>query len=174
MAKQKVKKMDSEKIKKKAKDVLLNSGLPTDRPIDVTLLAQKQGYKVYEVLFDDKDIAGMTVDSDKEKSIYVSKQDNEGRKRFTIAHELAHAILHHKKLKKEKRIVDYRKPLTDYENSAELRREIQANMFAAELLMPEHLTRKFWDFKKDVDEMANFFTVSPKAAVVRLESLSLI
>ncbi|MBD3238836.1 MAG: ImmA/IrrE family metallo-endopeptidase [Candidatus Moranbacteria bacterium] len=174
MKKQTKNQYTTEEIKDRAKQLIAKAEAKTDTPVDITSLAQQIGYRVYEVNFDDPQVAGMVVDSDKEKSIYVSENDPEGRKRFTIAHELGHVILHHQELAANQRIVDYRKPLTDYKDTDDLKREVEANMFAAEILMPEDLTKKLWEFKQDVDDLAGFFKVSQKAALVRLESLALI
>ena len=73
-----------------------------------------------------------------ENKIYVSRLiTDEHRKRFTIAHEIGHAILHRKLLK------DYISIAQDYDIECltgrakwEIRIETQANIFASYLLMP--------------------------------------
>ncbi|HLR80764.1 MAG TPA: ImmA/IrrE family metallo-endopeptidase [Bacillota bacterium] len=72
--------------------------------------------------------------------IVVNGNHPKNRRRFTMAHELGHAILHWKWLNKEGQKLDkhlgeilYRSNSHNYINS---KRERQANMFAAELLAP--------------------------------------
>jgi len=83
--------------------------------------------------------------------IYISKelQDDDCRRRFTLAHEVGHFVLHSPLLK------DYLDFSFDCENSLLFGRnhssvinkqlEIQANIFASQLLLPEHSLRRDLD-----------------------------
>ncbi|WPB86927.1 ImmA/IrrE family metallo-endopeptidase [Sediminicoccus rosea] len=88
------------------------------------------------------------------------------RQRFTLAHELAHRILHSDLIGDG--ITDdglYRSSLSD-----DIER--QANAFAAELLMPARLVRKLYrEGMKDTPSIAERFDVSYDAARVRLREL---
>lgn len=88
------------------------------------------------------------------------------RQRFTLAHELAHRILHSDLIGDG--ITDdglYRSSLSD-----DIER--QANAFAAELLMPARLVRKLYrEGMKDTQSIAERFDVSYDAALVRLREL---
>ncbi len=53
------------------------------------------------------------------------------------------------------------------------RREIQANMFAAALLMPEDMVREEWNKLKSVEEMSRRFNVSETAMGIRIDQLGL-
>ena len=78
------------------------------------------------------------------------------RKSWTIAHEIGHILLEH---------------VDDGRVS-----EIEANFFAAELLMPEEvlsaLSVKIWDGAFPVSEIVRYFAVSQTAALRRARSLS--
>jgi Zn-dependent peptidase ImmA (M78 family) len=101
------------------------------------------------------------------------------RQRFTIAHELGHFLLH-----KDEVHVDrgYSMRFRSIRSAtAEDRAEIEANQFAAELLMPEAFIRKAWkthafalDDEYSLSEMARRFQVSPQALTYRLTNLGLI
>src|SRR4051794_6893018 len=70
--------------------------------------------------------------------IGVNSNDSINRRRFTIAHEIGHLVLH----KDEALHVDERYPIglrTDQSSLATDSREVEANQFAAELLMPSEL-----------------------------------
>jgi len=143
-----------------------------DYYVDITRMANNGGVEVNEVEFDDPEVAGMLITKNGKQIININQEDSEERKRFTIAHEIAHAILHPNTTSAMH--IDYRQALKNYTNESELTREIQANMLAAALLMPVRLVRNAWDRLKDVDDVADLFKVSKRAAAIRLESLGLL
>ncbi len=84
------------------------------------------------------------------------------RKRFTVAHEIAHYLLHRHLFSGE--VIDaalYRSTLS---NSL----EAEANSFAADLLMLWHLLSPLKDLP--VSELSRHFEVSDEAMRIRLES----
>lgn len=100
-------------------------------PLPVAELAALKGFnvKVFTPKMDKTyDVSGV-IDYDNE-SIYVNEFDSPTRQRFTIAHELGHLALH----QDHGNIVDFRNSIFNYNLSNE--KEIEANVFAAELLMP--------------------------------------
>jgi len=152
-------------------------GYSDDPYIDIVELATKIDCQVQEVEFEDedhKDVSGMIEYKDNKFIISVNKFDTEARKRFTIAHELAHRILHFEEIKKDA-FVDYRRSIAWYDDEAKIKKEIQANMLAASILMPKNIFIKYCkELGADVENLANIFKVSRKAAVTRLESLGLL
>ncbi|MDP0495335.1 MAG: ImmA/IrrE family metallo-endopeptidase [Verrucomicrobiota bacterium JB024] len=92
------------------------------------------------------------------------------RQKFTICHEFGHWLLHRDEcqffLCKEDDMYDYRSDCL----------EIEANSFAAELLMPKRWIKKsFWELEPSIaklQEMASFFQVSLTAAALRYVELS--
>lgn len=102
--------------------------------------------------------------------IFLKESLNKVRKKFTIAHELGHfCIPWHSELMfgcdiKE---MDFKNDYTP--------REKEANMFAAELLMPTEEFKNFFDGKVNytkVSELANIFDVSFQAALNRCIDLA--
>lgn len=102
--------------------------------------------------------------------IRVNRHENKKRQRFTIAHEVAHYLLHRHHI--QSGIVDdllYRSKLSDS-------REVQANRLAADILMPTAQLRKALDatITKErnclISELADTFNVSEPAMRIRLES----
>lgn len=102
----------------------------------------------------------------------------ETRRRFTIAHELGHLLLH----KDEKLHIDERFPIgfrDGVSSLAEDDNEIEANQFASELLMPlEFLAKDLKDLSLDMEseeaiaELANRYQVSLQAMTIRLSRLA--
>lgn len=90
----------------------------------------------------------------------------ERRLRFTIAHEIGHFLLH------PGRAISERGGTT---NQATARLEREADQFAAELLMPEHLVRQaLLDDGADARRLADRFDVSAQAMSLRLRHLGLV
>ena len=88
------------------------------------------------------------------------------RLRFTIAHEVGHFLLH------PGRVTSERGGVT---NQATARLEREADQFAAELLMPEHLVRQaVLDDGADARRLADRFDVSAQAMSLRLRHLGLV
>lgn len=112
--------------------------------------------------------------------IGVNSSHSKGRRRFTTAHELGHLILH----KDEDLHIDERFPIgfrTPASSTAEDDREIEANCFAAELLMPvEFLINEIESLPDDTDldsaisELVKRFDVSTQAMTVRLSALGVL
>lgn len=106
--------------------------------------------------------------------IIVNARDHVFRQRFTIAHEIGHYVLEHGPSDRK----NCREKYTD----EELKKEIEANNFAAELLVPKYKVKELWeknnydinDNEYIVDDMAIFFAVSTSVMQNRLINLGLI
>jgi IrrE N-terminal-like domain len=98
-------------------------------------------------------------------AIVLHGASSEHRRRFTIAHEIGHFVLH-----PQRRAPERGGPV----NAAWQAQEREADQFAAELLMPEPLVREAVVVHgADVGRLADRFDVSRKAMQVRLRSLGL-
>ena len=118
----------------------------------------------------DEDISGFLLRANGRHTIFLNKNDPVNRKRFTIAHEIGHLQLNH--------LESGEKASTIFRNSATSQgideKEIAANAFAAELLMPEDLVRYTYNFVKSVGGVARAFRVSESASRNRLKNLGVI
>lgn len=102
-------------------------------------------------------------DKDSARSIILINSNRPvERQRFTLAHELGHFFLHSKKGE-----TLYRLDETDYLEDIEAV-ETEANYFAASILMPERQFMERVRRGERIEDIADFFGVSLKAAVVRL------
>jgi Zn-dependent peptidase ImmA (M78 family) len=123
--------------------------------------------------------SGMLLRTGDATVIGVNITDPEVRRRFSIAHELGHLSLHPGRplLLHEKVRVNFRDPLSSTATDSE---EIEANAFAAELLMPESLMRQAVaklpkaDRKALVKRLAEDFHVSRQAMEIRLVNLGVL
>jgi Zn-dependent peptidase ImmA (M78 family) len=91
------------------------------------------------------------------------------RHRFTIAHELGHWICHAKGMQEAPTYCRAQDVSQDTDRALER----EANVFGAELLMPQAAVRKAWAAFPDRDELASSFEVSILAAHWRLYSFGL-
>ena len=140
-------------------------------PVDVGKLANRLGARVYVFGRWPDHISGKVYRNNKDGGtagyvIGVNKNHSSTRKRFTIAHEIAHIILHDAFIgKNEKGIVDDRLYRSNLSNPL----ETAANRMAADILMPLHLLQEAIDQNgPNVDELAAQFKVSPAAMTIRL------
>ncbi len=155
----------------------------THFPVPVERIAKQRGARVvYEPM--EGGISGMLYRDAKQVIIGVNSHHAVTRQRFTIAHEIGHLELH----KGRPMIVDhvfranvnFRDPRASRATDAE---EIQANQFAAELLMPkqavvERVARQRRDYPATAEdllvaELARYFNVSTEALNYRMVNLGL-
>lgn len=166
-----------EDIERRANQILQEHGL-TSLPTDPVRLANRVGIKVNNAVFSVENLSGMIARRGPSISMLVNQADTPQRKRFTIAHELGHLFLH---LHSDGDYIDPQETIDmfrgteqfDAEMPDERRKEIQANAFAAALLMPEPYVREYYSKVPDVSALARIFDVSVPAMEVRLTQLGL-
>ena len=164
------KKYSKRQIANIASDILRDYYGNDKYPIMVIELAKNIGLTVFKATFDRDDVSGMI--EAQEGIIYVSENDRINRQRFSIAHEIGHYALHYKgnlfEEKDNKQHISYRDSLSSLGFSI---KEIEANFFAANLLMPEDKIKDLHHNGYDINQMANFFGVSSIAIGHRLDFL---
>ncbi len=95
--------------------------------------------------------------------IRVNRHEHRHRQRFTIAHEIAHFVLHRDAI--SDKVVDD----TFYRSGLSERREFEANAMAAEILMPWPLIHELMSSHgTDVGQLARLLEVSEAAMHIRL------
>lgn len=151
-------------------------------PVPVQEIAEKEGL---EIIFQNlgTDISGLLITRDGKSYCCVHSSDRETRQRFTIAHELAHFVLGHQQQQGEHVHVDRGNYISQRGPRASAGvdpKEIEANQFAASLLMPAQLVKqeaaKLGSSLTDahVTMLAEMFNVSEQAMTIRLETLGLL
>ena len=161
-------------IESRAKEVLQRHGL-FSIPIDPVLLANREGIKVHNAKFSDESLSGMIAKRGEARTLLVNQGEPPFRKRFTIAHELGHHFLH---LAQDGEFVDnavdlFRETGLETESDPKKREEVQANIFAASLLMPEELVLQQFALHPQLRDLARIFNVSEMAMGIRLARLGL-
>lgn len=149
-------------------------------PVRIEKIIRKLGIELDERDFEYAMSGAAIIDAGR-KIISINKKESDVRKRFTAAHELGHILLHYdQELNVDLKPIRLNRDL----NSAtgESWREIEANYFAASLLMPTDLLAKHHEklvnAHEDDDEvltaLARKFEVSIQAMSIRLAKLELL
>jgi Zn-dependent peptidase ImmA (M78 family) len=160
-------------IEAKAREILRAHGM-LNLAVDPVKLANALGARVYNAKFGEDDVHGLLARRDGSIAVYVNAGDPPVRKRFTIAHEIGHLVLHlGTGVGEFIDSADNFRTTFDPEESwtAERRREWEANTFAAALLMEEQLVRRMWAEIHDIEGLARWFQVSQQAMGFRLDAL---
>jgi Zn-dependent peptidase ImmA (M78 family) len=159
---------------------LLNEASVSAPPVDVTAIAESRGAIVVQEKNDDDFSGFLFRSSDSAPIIGVNSNHPLTRRRFTIAHELAHLLLHPKSgVHVDEGVFQMRDARTSTGIDEE---EVEANRFAAELLMPRSLLendisalgRIYLDDETAVAVLAKKYRVSSQSMAIRLSSLGLV
>ena len=169
--------MEYEEIKKLVDEQYTKAG--SEMPVPVVSVAKNLGIVISEI-----DMPTLEVGGSKKPSgiltqvsdiwtILLNKEDAHTRKRFTIAHEIGHFLLH--KTDTLFIVDSFVSGETFYRTEAsDLDMEKEANFFAASLLMPETKVRELFATFQNPSELANQFGVSEVSMTFRLKNLGLI
>lgn len=163
-----------ETIRQEAQRVLASCGVKRP-PVPVEKIAEFLGAIVKHSPFEGE-LAGMLVRGEGQVLIGVNSLHHPNRKRFTIAHECGHLLLHEGESYIDK---SFRVNMRDDVSSKAINRdEIEANKFAAELLMPYEmvladLRSNEFDLESEeaVGKLAKKYGVSVQAMTHRVTNL---
>ena len=138
-------------------------------PVRIKSLASELGANVHEIHTWDKDVSGM-IKIDKNKggflgyAIYINSSHHPNRKRFTIAHEIAHIVLH------SHLIGDGITTNGLYRSGFPTHIEWAANRLAGSILMPPNKVKECINGGvESVSELAEIFKVSKSAMTIQLD-----
>ena len=131
-----------------------------------------------------EDFAGVLVVNGNSGAIGYNSAHSVLRRRFTIAHEISHFLLHARRDGKPEvfadRRVTFRRPEDDHASAA-YRRDAEANQLGAALLMPRSaVLQEIETYRSDLDEdkdmkfLADLFRVSVPALARRLRNMGLL
>lgn len=156
---------------------LLREHKVTVPAVDVFRIIEENNIKLVREEMDDTD-SGFLLIQGGNSTIALNASHHPNRQRFTAAHECGHYFLHCKGAKDDKFFVDqtFQRNQKAYAGTTQI--EIQANRFAAELLMPEMMVvgavgdNSISDL--DISLLALRFEVSEQAMALRLVKLGLI
>lgn len=162
-----------------AERVLREAGQYDSIPVDVEAIARHLAAAVIRERLD-RDVSGLLFRDKDSAVIGVNDLHAPKRQRFTVAHEVGHLVLHRgRPLVLDHVRVNFRDANSSTATDSE---EIQANAFAAEILMPRHsVVAEAKRLLEDpsatdasiVSDLAQGFDVSDQAMEYRLINLGL-
>lgn len=103
----------------------------SEKPVRLGMLAEELGIDV-KLSALDRGLSGMIVSKDGGYTIKINRHETRERQRFTLAHEIAHFLLH-------REIVDSNGEIVDnvlYRSGQPQQIEYEANRLASDLIMP--------------------------------------
>ncbi len=161
-------------VEGEARSILDQLGI-AKQPVNPTLVAEALGLDVRAVLFRDPEMHGRVTKNADRTVIEVAALDAASRRRFTVAHEIGHALLHLKDVPNGS-YTDSRTQLFRLANVTPLSdpAETNANQFAAALLMPDEWVRLAHQRTRNVADLAREFNVSVDAMTFRIKNLGLV
>lgn len=157
---------------------LLESSNVTEAPIDVEKVAAGLGIAIKRTPTEDEISGFLLRNAEGNTIIGVNTLHHPNRQRFTIAHEIGHYMLEHEfdQVHVDRSVMKLRSAAS---SSGEDQDEVEANRFAAELLMPSGFVGK--DIKslimtdllddKRMQQLARRYQVSVQAMTNRLITL---
>ncbi|KAA6405516.1 hypothetical protein DPQ22_04210 [Candidatus Tokpelaia sp.] len=167
---------DFGKAQKKAAEILKEYRI-TKPPIDPEAIAEEMGVDVRYADFSpdiSKKISGFirfNRDSGNAPQIIVNKAVSPRRKIFTIAHELGHYLLHRDYAEDDNRYQVM--PRSNFYPEGKPPEEQEADCFAANLLVPEDMLRKYSAYAsiETIEKLAGIFAVSKEVILDRMRFL---
>jgi Zn-dependent peptidase ImmA (M78 family) len=166
------------RVERKAESLLKELAISTP-PVNVEEICKTLGVAVKPMDVKER-VSGVLVLKNDKATVGYNRMDAPVRQRFTIAHELGHYALHQDTMQlfvDEGYAVAYRDSRS---SSGEVRREREANAFAAAILMPKYLVEQeveklSFDLGSDdaLETLASRFDVSTQAMAYRLANLGI-
>lgn len=171
--------MDKNKINKKVNEIKEKYAIigPSVNPINIANHLNINVYEVDNLNANGEKVSGAISCYKGTVDIYINAQDNNQRKKFTIAHELGHYFLDH--LNKNPKMVDL---LFRDDNHNLSEEELEADEFAGCILMDEKEVKDRYEKatyigmseEMKISVLSNIFNVSRPAMYTRLKNLGLI
>lgn len=147
--------------RKKAVELLKSYKIDTP-PVDPEAIAEAEGIDVIYVDFGEfTDRVSGLYDFESNR-IFVNKKIPDNRKTFTIAHELAHALLHREYAES----ADYSAMPRSNSHKNKPDEEREADVFAACLLVPKAMLKKYREYAS-IPELARMFAVSEDVVAIQ-------
>lgn len=168
----------SPKVIRAQVDKILEECGISSAPISVEKVAASKNVAISFLPFEGEgDLAGMLIQRDGKSVIGVNSTHHRNRQRFTIAHELGHLCLKHEgDVHIDRNFTINKRDQTSSLATSHI--EIEANRFAAEILMPYDMIQSDleaieFDIEDDrmVSSMASKYGVSVQAMTIRLNNV---
>lgn len=159
----------NKKLEVLAHDILFKNDM-MKLPVNLISIADKNGIDVYYSNLPEGISGAIRYNGDKKRfEIIVDSDENPRRRRFTLAHELAHFFLQKELLLANQEIhydVLYRKNYSE--------KEYDIDYLAGAILMEKEILEELYKINPSISELAKVFNVSESALTVRLMQLEIL
>lgn len=171
--------MSVQSARRQAESLVTSLGI-TQAPVNVEDIARHLGLRVVSMELDEG-VSGLLISKPELSCIVIRQGDAPQRQRFSIGHEIGHFVLRHQFESGEHVHVDrgFRVSHRDQRSATGTDlKEIEANQFAAALLMPSSLLLESIQrlgaeelYDAHITNLASIFRVSEQAMTIRLSVL---
>ncbi|MGA8429259.1 MAG: ImmA/IrrE family metallo-endopeptidase [Candidatus Sulfotelmatobacter sp.] len=151
-------------VRKMASKVLKESRIDTP-PVDLVAILRKHGIEYEEVEDFPDSVDALIIEDDAKVYAAVNSRHHLHRRRFSLAHELGHHFLH-KDGRFEEPITIDSPPSEEDEFGSKAPAEIEADLFAGELLVPLEMLKRH--VKKGIPELSKIFLVSEQVVSIAI------
>lgn len=167
---------EKSQLRQRARDVLVVNQVRA-APVPIDRIAKNLGITIRYAPLEDE-LSGMAFVKDAQRFVAINALHHPNRQRFTAAHEIAHHVLHAHIFEHGvhvDKVILLKRDMLASTGTDDI--EIQANTFASELLMPEHLISSILDQSLDLNdemkmtEIARKFRVSLAALQYRIAAM---
>lgn len=162
------------KFKRQPENILKNLGIYHATDIDLDLIAYALNAKVNRTPL--SDCEGYIIGTEEKAIITINENAPVERQRFSLGHEIGHWVNDRNKnltYRCDENDMRQRSPL---KNDFRQQKEVRANQFSAQLIMPQHIVTSYLNLMEVTFELvrvlANEFSVSLTSAAIRVVELS--
>jgi Zn-dependent peptidase ImmA (M78 family) len=149
---------------------LLRASKVLQPPVDLRRIAAGCGLKYEEVDYFPDDVDALIVTTEEGTVAVVNKNQSNSRRRFSLAHELGHFVLHRDGSVLEATVTIDTPPTGEPDREMSSVAEREANLFAGELLVPLEFLKKHFKPGMTAADVAKVFEVSESVAAIAISS----
>ena len=160
----------------------INEEMNLGVPVEIVRLCRSMGFSIFRQKLSSNTCGYIAVDGElkdrlgTDRIIVVNGDESSKRRRFTVAHELAHFLFDF-----DPNEIEFYNAFEIYHNVSDDPKEIRASRFAAELLMPAAEFTEAYNkayaahdgsseqFYETVQDLSDIFLVPPKAVELRIK-----
>jgi hypothetical protein len=137
---------------------LRRAGHIKEPPVDLPVIVAACGLKYREVDYFPEEVDALIVCSDAGNVAVVNSRQSEARRRFSLAHEIGHYMLHRNGSEIGDTPTIDSPPADDDESFSSSAAEREANLFARELLVPIEFLKAFFCPGMEAGDIASRFS----------------
>lgn len=156
-------------VRRLAKQLLRDSHVRKP-PVDLRHIATHCGLRYEEVDYFPDDVDALIISAEDGPVAVVNKNQSNNRRRFSLAHELGHFVLHRDGSVLEAAISIDSPPTADPSEDRTSVAEREANLFAGELLVPVAFLKEHFRPGMTAADVATLFEVSESVAAIAISS----